>query len=396
MLRGNMHVIHEYHRAWLSFFQRDGMGNSESQYSIQGPRGTSIVLPGRQKPFLKFRSTKDDSVSPHGCWRVIPGASAHKSKAVGRGCLSQHKGSHPYVPRHYDYITKGVSEGANGGLWRGSHDRLASEGHLVLSSENGYGHFEDATEKGRRYSEHNGYVTNGHQTPDKKPSPESLEEQSSPRVVIKKDGSLRVEFTNTTNPLLLDECAGPVQLLKFSPNVDSTPSLPGVTRRHDPHHGAPTASSSTTRTSKGSSLSSEGSWYDSPWGTGAELNEADSVSPTRPHDSTGDSQSRVSDQQLLYRDPTMAVTFNTTKDLPLGFTDELPTKHRASVVSVMEGSTEEECPEGKQYSSMTLPCRKVRPGPDDTIKRESIKNRMRRLSDWTGSLTRKKQRNQVI
>ncbi|XP_041928951.1 T-lymphoma invasion and metastasis-inducing protein 2 isoform X1 [Alosa sapidissima] len=371
------------------------MGNSESQYSIQGPRGSSIVLPGRQKPFLKFRSTKEESVSPHGCWRVIPGTSAHKSKAVGHGCLSQQKGTLPYVPRHYDYIAKGVNEGGNGGPWKGSHDPLASEGHLVLSSENGYGQYEDATGNGRL----NGYMMNGHKTPERKPCPESLEEQSSPRVVIKKDGSLRVEFTNnsTNSPLLLDECAGPVQLLKFSPNVDSTPSLPGVTRRHELHHGAPTATSSTTRTSKGSSLSSEGSWYDSPWGTGAELNEADSLSPSRVGGSTGDSQSRVLDEQLLpelYRDPTMAVTFNTIKDLPLRYPDEMPTKHRASFVSVMEVPTEEECPEVKQYASYTLPCRKPRPVAEDAVKKESIRNRMRRLSDWTGSLTRKKRKMQ--
>ncbi|KAL2099127.1 hypothetical protein ACEWY4_005607 [Coilia grayii] len=371
------------------------MGNSESQYSIQGPRGTSVVLPGRQKPFLKFRSTKDDSVSPHGCWRVIPGASANKSKASVSGCLSQHKGSHPYVPRHYDFITKGLNEGANGRLWHGSHDCLASEGRLVLSSENGYGHYEDATDNGRFYNERNGYTMNGHKTPSKTPCPETLDEQSSPRVVIKKDGSLRVEFTNTTNPLLLDECAGPVQLLKFSPNVDSTPGLPGVTRRHELQHGAPTATSSTTRTSKGSSLSSEGSWYDSPWGQGAESNEADSLSPTRVEDSSGDAQSGVLDQQLLpelYRDPTTAVTFNTTKDLPIRFPDELPSKHRASIVSVMEVPREEECAEAKQYASFTLPCRKVKPISltEDTIKKASIKNRMRRLSDWTGSLSRRK------
>lgn len=385
------------------------MGNSESQYSLQGPRGTSIVLPGKQKPFLKFRSAKDDSVSPHGCWRVIPGAAANKSKAVGRGCLPQHKGSQPYAPRHYDFITKGLNEGANEPrLWHGSHHCLANDGRLVLSSENGYGDYENgpdyenAPANGRLYNEHNGYTMNGHKTPSKSPCPETLEEQSSPRVVIKKDGSLRVEFTNNSTGLL-GECAGPVQLLKFSPNVDSTPDLPGVTRRHELQHGAPTTTSSTTRTSKGSSLSSEGSWYDSPWGQVVELNEGDSLSPIRADDGLVDGQSRVLDPTEimpdLYRDPTMAVTFNTTKDLPIiRLPDELPSNHRASVVSVMEVPRDEEDEaEGKQYSSFTLPCRKAKPGnlSEDTIKKPSIKNRMRRLSDWTGSLTRKKQRMQV-
>lgn len=368
------------------------MGNSESQYSIQGPRGTSLVLPGMQKSLLKFRSTKDDSAAQNGCWKVLPGTSSHKTKAVGRGCLSQHVDNHPYVRRHYDYITKGAGEGASG-LWQGSHDRLASDGHLVLSAENDYGQYDDVTENSRLYSEHKGYMTNGHKTPSRKSGPETLEEQSSPRVVIRKDGSLRVEFTSNANPLLLDP--GPVQLLKFSPNVGSTPSLCSVTRRHEMHHGTPTATSSVTRTSKGSSLSSEGSWYDSPWGTGAELTETDSVTASRVGTSTIDSQSSVLDQQLLpelYRDPTMAATFNTTKDLPSRFPAELPAKHRTSFVSAMEMSLEEDCPEVKQYASFTLPCRKVRQFTEDTIKKESIRTRMRRLSDWTGSLTRKKRK----
>ncbi|KAL1257965.1 hypothetical protein QQF64_011209, partial [Cirrhinus molitorella] len=50
-----------------------------------------------------------------------------------------------------------------------------------------------------------------------------------------------------------------------------------------------------------------------------------------------------------------------------------------------EGGSEE-----KQYSSFTLPCRKPKPFLDNNGKKVSIRNRFRRISDWTGSLTRKK------
>lgn len=76
---------------------------------------------------------------------------------------------------------------------------------------------------------------------------------------------------------------------------------------------------------------------------------------------------------------------------------------------------EEECPEPRQYSSYTLPCRRSKShtvsenldqyrdqgqrqeqvGPDFIFqKKDSIKNRIRRFSDWTGSLSRKKRKSQ--
>ncbi|CAB1419196.1 unnamed protein product [Pleuronectes platessa] len=226
---------------------------------------------------------------------------------------------------------------------------------------------------------------------------EVLEEQSSPRVVIKKDGSLRVEFTNTSgNPLLLNEATGPVQLLKFSPNLESasTPSLPGSSGSglDGPCSGPPPAStSSTARTSKGSSLSSDGSWYDSPWGPSTELD--------------------------LYREPSIAATFPTARDLSSQL-QNLPAGqrgHRASFASVLDAPLEEECPDVRQYSSYTLPCRRPKAHtmseeldryPDQeqhqeqgvpdfgAPKKDSIRNRIRRLSDWTGSLSRKKRKSQ--
>ncbi|XP_022606929.1 T-lymphoma invasion and metastasis-inducing protein 2 isoform X3 [Seriola dumerili] len=255
-------------------------------------------------------------------------------------------------------------------------------------------------------TELNGHTLNGHSDEH-----EALEEQSSPRVVIKKDGSLRVEFTNTSgNPLLLDEASGPVQLLKFSPNVESasTPSLPGSSgSRQDGHRSGPppASTSSTARTSKGSSLSSDGSWYDSPWGQSTELCEQDqpcSASRTLVHspihqlDSFTEQSPPVSIADL-YRDSTMAATFPTARDLSSQLQDPLPgpRPHRASFASVLDVPLEEECPELRQYSSYTLPCRRPKGAPDFVFhKKDSIKNRIRRLSDWTGSLSRKKRKSQ--
>ncbi|KAM4625439.1 rho guanine nucleotide exchange factor TIAM2 [Polymixia lowei] len=392
------------------------MGNSESQYSIQGPKGTSFIFPGKQKPYsFKFRSTKDEVLSPHSWWRNAPGGSGYKTRSIGRGCLSPPKSRQPYSTRHYDYVSKGARGSPKEHRWHGS-PRLGIPGR----------HMPDDYEDNPYRAELSGHTLNGHSD-----GHEGLEEQSSPRVVIKKDGSLRVEFTNTSgSALVLDEASGPVQLLKFSPNLESasTPSLPGSSGRRPEAHrsGPPPAStSSTARTSKGSSLSSEGSWYDSPWGPSTELCEQDQPcpasrtlvhSPIHQLDSFTE-QSPAMSITDLYRDPTMAATFPTSRDLSSQF-QEPPRgqrTHRASFASVLDVPAEEECPEARQYSSHTLPCRRPKahtmgedldqdPDPDQYQgqagpefgfqKKDSIKNRIRRLSDWTGSLSRKKRKSQ--
>uniref|UniRef100_A0A3B4UDF1 TIAM Rac1 associated GEF 2 n=1 Tax=Seriola dumerili TaxID=41447 RepID=A0A3B4UDF1_SERDU len=373
------------------------MGNSESQYSIQGPKGTSFVFPGKQKPYsLKLRSAKDDALSPHTWWKSAPVGSGYKARCVGRGCLSPAKSRQPYSARHYDYVTKGARGSPSEHRWHRSPGCGIRRRHMSDEYEdNPYG------------TELNGHTLNGHSDEH-----EALEEQSSPRVVIKKDGSLRVEFTNTSgNPLLLDEASGPVQLLKFSPNVESasTPSLPGSSgSRQDGHRSGPppASTSSTARTSKGSSLSSDGSWYDSPWGQSTELCEQDqpcSASRTLVHspihqlDSFTEQSPPVSIADL-YRDSTMAATFPTARDLSSQLQDPLPgpRPHRASFASVLDVPLEEECPELRQYSSYTLPCRRPKAHTLNFVfhKKDSIKNRIRRLSDWTGSLSRKKRKSQ--
>ncbi|KAM7376528.1 hypothetical protein PAMP_006255 [Pampus punctatissimus] len=382
------------------------MGNSESQYSIQGPKGTSFVFPGKQKPYsLKLRSAKDDALSPHTWWKNTPVGSGYKARSGGRGCLSPPKSRQPYSARHYDYVSKGARGSPSEHRWRrstgcGIHRRHMSDDY----EDNPYG------------AELNGHTLNGHSDEH-----EVLEEQSSPRVVIKKDGSLRVEFTNTSgNALLLDEASGPVQLLKFSPNLESASTSDS---RPDSHRSGPppASTSSTARTSKGSSLSSDGSWYDSPWGPSTELCEQDqpcSSSRTLVHSPIHQLEQcpplSITD---LYRDSTMAATFPSAKDLSSHLQEPPPGQrtHRASFASVLDVPLEEECLEARQFSSYTLPCRRPKAhtvsedldqypnqeqhqeqvGPDFGFhKKGSIKNRIRRLSDWTGSLSRKKRKSQ--
>lgn len=390
------------------------MGNSESQYSIQGPKGTSFVFPGKQRPCsLKLRSAKDDALSPHTWWKSAPVGSGYKARCVGRGCLSPPKSRQPYSPRHYDYVSRGT---------RGSPSFHRSPGCGIRRR-----HVSHDYEDNPYGAELNGHGLNGHSDEH-----EALEEQSSPRVVIKKDGSLRVEFTNSSgNPLLLDEASGPVQLLKFSPNLESasTPSLPGSSgSRKDGHCSAPppASTSSTARTSKGSSLSSDGSWYDSPWGPSTEFCEQDQPcsasrtlvnSPMHQLDSFTEQSPPVSITDI-YKNSTMAATFPTARDLSSQLQEPPPGQrpHRASFASVLDVPLEEECPEVRQYSSYTLPCRRPKAHtmsedldqypeqdqhqenvePDFVFhKKDSIKNRIRRLSDWTGSLSRKKRKSQV-
>lgn len=407
------------------------MGNSESQYSIQGPKGSGFVFPGKARPSsLKQRSARDGALSPHSWWKSAPIGSGYKARCVGRGCLSPPKSRQPYSPRHYDYVSRGAARG-------GPREHRCQQQQQQLSGCGARRRriSEDYDDDNPYGAELDGRALNGHGGGGGEL--EDLEQQSSPRVVIKKDGSLRVEFTNNSgNPLLLDEASGPVQLLKFSPHLDtaSTPSLPDSSGHCS---GPPPAStSSTARTSKGSSLSSDGSWYDSPWGNGGELCEQDHHHPQSPHPQGPPADTPVHSpvRQLdgfaerssppecvggLYKDPRMVSTFATSRDLGLQLQQEPPPgpgRHRDSFASVLDVPLQEECSDVPQYSSYTLPCRRPKahtisehldryaePGrhgeptaPEFGFqKKGSIKNRMRRLSDWTGSLSRKKRKSQV-
>lgn len=338
------------------------MGNSESQYSIQGSRSSSFTLPNRQKSYsVKLRSSKEGSRG-----------SGYKSRTVSRGCLSQHKASgQSSMSRHHDYVAKGrEAKRRISAQWSGSpRGRATSEDGRVC----------------------NGHAVNGYKTPERKVEPEVLEDQSSPRVMIKSDGSVRVEFSQMSkNSTLPGENGGPVQLLKFSPTSHSMPA--------PDRDAGPAADGSITRMSKRGSLSSEGSWYDSPWVPGAEPNGVGvGASPNRISETLPSVRIEYCDDQLpplhLYRDPGTAASFPAARHLTLA--NELSFKHRSSFVCVMEEPVLDESPGARQYSSFTLPCPKPKPIAENTGTKETVRNRMRRLSDWTGSLTRRKKKSKV-
>uniref|UniRef100_A0A673I5D8 T-lymphoma invasion and metastasis-inducing protein 2-like n=1 Tax=Sinocyclocheilus rhinocerous TaxID=307959 RepID=A0A673I5D8_9TELE len=364
------------------------MGNSESQYSIQGSRSNSSNIPGRHKPYsFKGHSAKEDILSPLGFWNAGSGYSGLKPRNIGRGS-SPSKGNHTFMSRQYDYITHKLKSGANS-QWNGVSEDLLPGGCLTLPSENGclYGSHEEKRNPCTNYA-------NTMKMLEKSPRLAEIEDQSSPRVVIKKDGSVRMEFNNSSNSaLILDDCAGPVQLLKFSPTLESNSRLSGVTPSLQAHFGAPQAVAS-FKSSKGSSLSSDGSLYDLPWGTSVELHDSDSGSPNSQRQSILTKVGFLAEQLPaittadLYKDPRIAATFPTVKDLQ--FSNNSHLKHRSSFVSVMEELGSEGGPEEMQYCSFTLPSQKPKPFLDNNGKKVSIRNRFRRISDWTGSLTRKK------
>ena len=268
----------------------------------------------------------------------------------------------------------------------------------------------------------------------------------SPKVLLSKDGSMRVEFTN-----------GRVVPATVEPGPQGPPASTGP----EP-----------LRTSKGSSLSSDGSWYDSPWGGGGgcggggngEL--ADSVFICGPEDASvgyassgyntfssaqmddvstggfnasllfpgaidnanakvagsgsyitcssgrtedsdmGDSAIEAETRESGLTSPGFVSSSHLTNMVPfpatVGTQLPAPLPRRSSpsfpldAVVVREGKFEE------SYSSHTLPCRKAGPVCDGggvvapgNNRKDFLKNRIRRLSDWTGSLSRKKRRMQV-
>uniref|UniRef100_A0A671KYK8 T-lymphoma invasion and metastasis-inducing protein 2-like n=1 Tax=Sinocyclocheilus anshuiensis TaxID=1608454 RepID=A0A671KYK8_9TELE len=298
------------------------MGNTDSQYS-------NFIIPGKGKSSsLKLHTSKEEALSPHSWWRSSQSTSGYKDKNV----FSPHKNSQPYISRHYDCI-KG-----------GSSDKVHSESHRdydnLLFQGNGFF---------VRYRQQTG----GLPAPTRSTSSELKDNKSSPKVLFREDGSLRVEFTNAQREpdveLSLGSClSGPVDAIQ--------------------------------RASNGSSLSSEGSWYDSPWGNGTE-DLCDNIFTT----------GQPSDNSSGY------TTLSSTRTMDFGcfngYNTEQSENHMASLTSSLDVNSQDESQKTQNYTSQTLPCRKA--VPDGNTRKDSLKSRIRRLSDWTGSLSRKKRRLQV-
>uniref|UniRef100_A0A8C9TV69 TIAM Rac1 associated GEF 2 n=1 Tax=Scleropages formosus TaxID=113540 RepID=A0A8C9TV69_SCLFO len=349
------------------------MGNADSQASIPGPRGTSFMLPRKPKPYsLRFRPAKQKVLSPHSWWRGREGGSGYKSRALGRSSVFQQKNGQNYSLRQYECFTLGSND--NGKL---PAETFHSHPYCELGEQNSYI---------RECSSHP-LVRNG--MPGVASPWELVQESCSPRVLVREDGSLQVDFPSTGGSAP-DRSARPVHLLKFSPY------------RTAPDH-VMTSTDPTLRTSKGSSLSSDGSWYDSPWGMVGELSDAEKSCSSGQ---TYDNVNRVSTNSFNLTEEKSTLVSANSSDL----TEENPTRiytnsynrsgenhivdnmKHASCASIMDEAAEEKCSGVKEYTSYTLPCRKAVPVTDSNARKSSLKSRLRRISDWTGSLSRKKRK----
>uniref|UniRef100_A0A8D3ABI0 TIAM Rac1 associated GEF 2 n=1 Tax=Scophthalmus maximus TaxID=52904 RepID=A0A8D3ABI0_SCOMX len=199
----------------------------------------------------------------------------------------------------------------------------------------------------------------------------SLESGGSPKVLLSKDGSMRVEFANS-------------RVVPVEPQ--GLTGLPAINTAAVP------ATEPSLRTSKGSSLSSEGSWYDSPWGGGAEspldLTPPSSFAPQTPTSSPPPDFSLVSSPAASL--DSVYCSHNTLPAFPTAPDAASPSALLDDIIQEEEGAGGG----AERYSSLTLPCRRaesVSTAPGNNRK-DFLKSRIRRLSDWTGSLSRKKRR----
>ncbi|XP_065124938.1 rho guanine nucleotide exchange factor TIAM2 [Paramisgurnus dabryanus] len=364
------------------------MGNTDSH--------SSSFIPGKGKSgSMKLHTNKEDILSPHTWWRNSKSTPEYKA----RNGISSHKNSQPYISHHYDCIKGGAG------------DRMYTESHQDYNNLlfQGNGFFVG-------YSQQNGCSI---QAQVKRPISDVPDIKSSPKVLLRDDGSLRVEFSKARREL----------------NVE-LPMSGHLTGPVD----------ATQRTSNGSSLSSEESWYDSPWGNGTELCDNvftgsqpsdnssgyTTLSSTRTVDferpenpmcgltcqttvhgsgyassdcnSNGythraEDDSGIGDSVLLHLEHNGFSDLYTNPNVTAPFpTDDIPTtdclKNRPhlqdSLTSTLGVNSLEVSKEAQHYTSLTLPCRRL--VPDGNTRKDSLKSRIRRLSDWTGSLSRKKRR----
>lgn len=392
------------------------MGNADSH--------SSFVAPAKPSCALRFSSRREEVPSARSWWRSSQGG----SRSRGRSYQHQHTAGPPYTSWHYEHAPKATRGGAK--LGAGSPQRYMRGERAQSGCRNQFGYLE------------NGGESNSERM--------SLESGGSPKVLLSKDGSMRVEFTNARVGAMEPQATAPA----LTPVTE--PSL---------------------RTSKGSSLSSDGSWYDSPWGNGGEL--ADNVfvcgesvanssgyttySSSRTEESAtassgyntffstqvdispgfnssllfpaagtseftsaagyntcssgrtedsgiGDSvilQSDLGDFGLVSPSTTsLDAVYHTLPAFPTAPDSSLQQQQRTAFSSTAlldEVIQEEEGSGGgveQHYSSHTLPCRRTEPDVTATTstgnsRKDFLKSRIRRLSDWTGSLSRKKRRIQV-
>ncbi|XP_059325037.1 rho guanine nucleotide exchange factor TIAM2 isoform X1 [Ammospiza nelsoni] len=397
------------------------MGNSESQYSLQGSKNHAAATAGaKQKPCsLKIRSihAKDEkSCSMHG-WGHTSSGSNYKSRSLARSCLSHFKSSQPYSSRLGDTVMKVSKSNVHAKHRTNASGDYCQENNVMFLPENGFHYI--GLQAGSNHAasrECNGHILNCYGKNESLASTSPSEDRRSPKVLIKTlgklDGCLRVEFHNSNNSKVpTEESSGPVQLLRYSPALESKPNNLLDVRRNSSadcsssHRLSPT--DSRLRSSKGSSLSSESSWYDSLWGNAGDINELDGSYLTRSTPDTSihasfpasdnkksfNQSSSLSSLRDLYKDTNL----ESTPPPGIRLSDEYidtpgSLSNRVSFASDIDVPSRVEQGSPAHYSSYTLPCRKSKPLSEDASKKDTLKNRMRRISDWTGSLSRKKRK----
>lgn len=400
------------------------MGNSESQYSLQGSKNHAATTTGaKQKPCsLKIRSihAKDEkSCSMHG-WGHTSSGSNYKSRSLARSCLSHFKSSQPYSSRLGDTVMKVSKSNVHAKYRTNASGDYCQGNKAMILPENGFHYI--GLQAGSNHAasrECNGHILNCYGKNESLASTSPSQDRRSPKVLIKTlgklDGCLRVEFHNSNNSKVpAEESSGPVQLLRYSPALESKPNNLLEVRRNSSadcsssHRLSPT--DSRLRSSKGSSLSSESSWYDSLWGNAGDINELDGSYLTRSTPDTSihasfpasdnkksfNQSSSLSSLRDLYKDTNL----ESTPPPGIRLSDEYidtpgSLSNRVSFASDIDVPSRVEQGSPAHYTSYTLPCRKSKPLGEDASKKDTLKNRMRRISDWTGSLSRKKRKLQV-
>ncbi|CAH2251619.1 T-lymphoma invasion and metastasis-inducing 2 isoform X1 [Pelobates cultripes] len=399
----------------LASIKKREMGNSESQYSLQGtrsPNGSAVPDAKQKSCSLKIHGihTKEEKGWTSPGWERNSSSVTYKSRSLARTCLSQCKSNPPYSSKHGDIVLKGSKSithskfrsNVSGGCCQGNNN--------TYLPDNGYHYVETRDHMGC-----NGHILNCYGIHESIPSAMQADERKSPKVIIKTlgklDSCLRVEFHNSGNCVPIEDSDGPVQLLRYSPALESK-----ETKQHEPQR-SPTmdytashglmASDNGLRSSKGSSISSDSSWYDCPWENTRDINDMDGSYMTRstpdtsihgdvmPNDNNQifNQRSSLSSLRELYKRSNLEGVMT-----PGGrFSDEYLGAHqnlcnRVSFASEIDVPSRVEQRGPTQYSSYTLPCRKSRPLAEDSSKKDTLKNRMRRISDWTGSLSRKKRK----
>ncbi|XP_053149458.1 rho guanine nucleotide exchange factor TIAM2 isoform X2 [Hemicordylus capensis] len=398
------------------------MGNSESQYSLQGTKNhTNSSSGAKQKPCsLKIRSihAKDEKSCSIRGWSHSVSGTNYKSRSLARSCLSHFKNTQPYSSRLSDTVVK-VSKSSS----HAKHRTHSSESYIqgnnnAFLPESGFHYIDfEATSNHVASRNCNGHFLNCYGKNESVESTPPSDDRMSPKVLIKTlgklDGCLRVEFHNSSSNSTVsrDESSEPVQLLRYSPTLESERNnLLEVKETSSTDYAANhhlSASDSRLRSSKGSSISSESSWYDAPWGNNGDINELDGSYISR---STPEASLQVSFPQSDYKKPlNQSSSLSSLRDLygdtnlrscqtsEIGLSADYINTHaslinRVSFTSAIDVPSKIEHRGPLQYSSYTLPCRKSTALNEDATKKETLKSRMRRISDWTGSLSRKKRK----